>query len=131
MTLFRIIPAGDVDLNEDGTLPDLLEGANFVRQRLSIKFKFFLAEWFLNRREGIPYYRDVLVKNPDIELIRALFIDVIRSEPMVARIPSLDLIYDARERLLSFAFIATLTNNEQIIVTPNDEDFILSLPQVD
>ena len=71
MALIRTIPAGDLAI-ENGHFV-LARGVGYVRQKLSVRFKFFLGEWFLDLREGVPYYRDVFTWNPNLPVIRALF----------------------------------------------------------
>ena len=50
-----------------------IRGAEALAQRLTVRFKFFLGEWFLDTRQGIPYFRDILVKNPNISLVQSIF----------------------------------------------------------
>lgn len=51
----------------------ILKGAEALAQRLTVRYKFFLGEWFLDTRQGIPYFRDILVKNPNLSLIQSIF----------------------------------------------------------
>lgn len=51
----------------------ILRGADALAQRLTVRYKFFLGEWFLDTRQGIPYFRDILVKNPNLSLIQSVF----------------------------------------------------------
>lgn len=129
MTLVRIVPAGDVEINEDGTLPDLLTRAQYVRQKLSTKFKHWLGDWFLNRREGVPYREELFIVGPNVEVLRGLFRDIVRSEPQVARITRFDLLLDTTERLCSFDFAIVLTTGEVLVVSPDDDDFIITIPR--
>lgn len=127
MTLIRIIPAGDIEI-EDGA-PKIIEGAQAVRQKLSVKFKFWLGEWFANTKEGIPYRRDVFIANPNLDVIAQVFIRVLRSEREVAQIHRFDLDFDRTERLLTFNFTVSLVSGETIVVTPEDEDFIIDVAE--
>ena len=119
------IPAGDLAL-ENGTLA-FCSGAAFYRQKLAARFKFFLGEWFLDARQGIPYYQSVFVKNPDLDLIRSLFRKVILTTPGIKQIKTFSLSYDPAARSLAFAFHALLVGDEAIIVRPQDRDFIIDL----
>lgn len=66
----------------------LVSGAEAIGQRLWIRLGFFLGEWFLDTREGIPYLQSVLVSNPDLPMIDLLFQRVIRETPGVKSVLS-------------------------------------------
>lgn len=36
--------------------------AKEVAQRLTVAFNFFRGEWFLDTREGLPYYEEIIKK---------------------------------------------------------------------
>ena len=42
----------------------LVEAADEVKQRLNQRLRTFRCEWFLDLDAGVPYYQDILVKNP-------------------------------------------------------------------
>lgn len=95
--------------------PRLITGADMIAQRIGIRFKFWLGEWFLDTREGVPYIEQVLVANPDLSLIRALFRRVITSTPGVKRVESLDLSFDRAARTLVVgSFRATLIDGSTL-----------------
>lgn len=128
MTVWRVIPEGDIELTASGSVV-LLTGAAYVRQKLSTLFRFFLGEWFLDQRQGLPWFRDVFVKDPDINTIRSVFREVIFSVGEIAAIKRMNPVYDAAARLLSFDFEVTLKTGEALIVTPLDADFIIALQE--
>lgn len=103
----------------DLALPvQLITGADCVAQRLRIRLRFWLGEWFLDQRLGIPYVRSVLVKNPDLVLIRSIFRRVILSTPGVARLDSLVLTHDrAGRRLVIEDFRATFVDGSAFQLT--------------
>lgn len=43
-----------------------------VAQKLRIKLNHIFGEWFLNNSEGIKYFENVMVKNPNIPLVESL-----------------------------------------------------------
>jgi hypothetical protein len=59
--------------------PKIIRGAEAVAQRVRVRFRWFLGEWFLDERLGVPYYSDILVKNPDPILISFIFRRVLLS----------------------------------------------------
>lgn len=127
--LFRIIPAGDVDIiSVDGKQQIvILRAERYVRQTLATKLKSFLGEWFLNLREGVPYYRDVLVHNPDIQLIRTLFRRVILSVQEVSAVSKLEIDYDPLRRRVAVEFDAELVTGGVLLVRQPDSAFIVTL----
>lgn len=129
MAVLRIIPAGDLALEMGDVVVLGLSTETrvaYIRQKLSVRFRFFLGEWFLDLRQGVPYYRDVFVKNPNLDLIRSLFIRVVRETPGVLDVPTFSLAYDPEQRRLSFDFEA-LVDGGEITVKPEDADFVVNL----
>jgi len=130
MPLYRVIPNGDLDLvTGDNGLKQIvvLTGAPFVRQKIATRLRFFLGEWFLNLREGIPYYRIVLVANPDMGLIRTLFSRVILSVQEVAVISKLVLSFDEHARTLAVEFDAQLVAGGVLLIRQPDPAFLVQL----
>lgn len=83
-----------------------------VAQRLLAKLQMFLGEWFLDAREGIPYHRDVFVKNPNLATIRSLYSSTIQGDEGVESLLSLELDYDPTARFLSVTFAAQLISGD-------------------
>lgn len=124
MALYRVIPAGDVALTNGAAR--VVGRSAYVRQKLAARFKFFLGEWFLDRREGVPYYRDVLVHNPDLLLIRSIFRRVALSVQGIVELQRFELVYDAAKRNLAFDIVAILDDGETLVVQTTDEAFIIT-----
>jgi hypothetical protein len=89
------------------TLPDgtktlvLVSGADAIVQRLRIRFGFWLREWFLDQRQGVPYVERVFVKSPALPLIETLFRRVILPCPGLVRVEDFRMSFDAPRRVLS------------------------------
>lgn len=122
--LIRTVPAGDLAIENHHFV--IARGITYTRQQLSIRFKFFLAEWFLDLREGVPYYRDVFVWNPNLDVIRSLFRRVALRTPGVVALPRFDVIFESATRVLSFNFEAVCRDGT-IVVRPEDRAFILDV----
>ena len=60
MTTIKLNSDGDLDFSSGGL--ELLEGVDEIVQKLDTRLQFFLGEWFLDQRLGIPYYEDILIK---------------------------------------------------------------------
>ena len=124
MAVFRIIPVGDLDLKNGS--PYYIDGAAYIRQKLSVRFQFFLGEWFLNQLEGVPFYRDVFVYSPNIDVIASLFKRVILTCPGVLSLASYKMNFDSAARSASFSFQA-IVDGGVVTVLPEHQDFILGL----
>lgn len=124
MAIIQIIPAGDLKLVEGDAV--VATGIEYIRQKLSNRFRFFLGEWFLDRREGVPWFRDVFVKNPNLDVIRSVFRRVALSVPGVLALPRFEVQFDPAERRLSFDFVAVCSEGE-IVVSPDDDAFVVDV----
>jgi hypothetical protein len=128
VTVLRRIPVGDLLLvSGDLVVYGYTDVTRvlYIRQKLSVRYKFFLKEWFLDQRLGMPYYRDVFVKSPNIALIRSLFKRVTTTCPGVLDVPAFSLAYDDSARELRFGFQAVVDGGV-LVVTPEDEDFLVA-----
>lgn len=103
--------------------PRLIYGAECIIQRIRMRFRWFLGEWFLDLREGVPYFQDILVKNPDLNLIQFIFRRVLTLTPGIKSVQSFDLVHDKSSRNLSVSFVATLVDGG--IITAESEPFIV------
>jgi hypothetical protein len=92
---------GDGDHDITGDEITLTEGAESVRQHWQVRNKFFLGEYFLDRRLGVAYYESILVKNPNEPLIRSIFRRVLVRTPGVASVARFDMSLDVATRRLS------------------------------
>lgn len=101
-----IFQGPDGDWLLDGNKRLVLETDQVIvdAHKLRNRFKFFEGTWFLDLTEGFPYFREIFVKNPDIERIRRLFTRLILSLPSFVAVERLDLNYDRSARHLSVYF---------------------------
>jgi hypothetical protein len=53
---------GEVDFSQKG--PYFIHGADAVAQHLRIRLRFYLGEWFLDTRVGIPFYTQIFSCRP-------------------------------------------------------------------
>ena len=51
----------------------LIDNAERIAQQVLITLRFWLNEWFLDTRQGIPYLEYILVKNPNKKSYKANF----------------------------------------------------------
>lgn len=105
MTLVRTIPARDLALTESGDLR-WFTGVEAIGQAIGFRLRTFLGEWFLDRRRGVPYRRDILRRNPDLEVVRSVLRRTILGTPGVLSVPELSVTLDRRTRRLLVGFLA-------------------------
>jgi hypothetical protein len=109
---------GDLMLT-DGQItltPDLKTA---VAQHIAIRLRMFFGEWFLDARQGVPYFELILVKNPDLGRINSIFRSVIVETPGVAVVDRMTLALDSATRILTVSDLqirldngATLTGSD-------------------
>jgi hypothetical protein len=94
------------DLVTDATDLQLVEKEDAVGQHLSQRLKTFAGEWFLDLRLGVPYFSQVLVKNPDPVVLDSVFKSEIIHTPGIVELRQFDLRLDAGTRQLQLSFTA-------------------------
>jgi hypothetical protein len=104
--------------------PRIIHGIEAIAQRIRVRFRWFLGEWFLDQRQGVPYYAHILIKNPDPILISYVFRQVLLKTPGVASVSNFQASIDRRSRMLTVDFEATL--DDGTILTAQAEPFIIS-----
>lgn len=86
------------DANPIGTHP--------VLQTILQRLRMFRGEWFLNTTLGVPYYQQILVKNPNRSSIDLAVQSTILGTPGVARLVDYSAKYTTANRVISIAFRA-------------------------
>lgn len=104
-----------------------LTGADAVAQKIQSRWRFFLGEWFLDLREGMPYYRDVFKKNFDLAVIRGTFLKTARNTAGVASVRSLDLRVDNAARKLYVENFVAITDEGEILSSRDRAPFVVDL----
>ncbi len=98
---------------------DIAEQAAIVMRN---RFLFGLGEYFLDVRQGVPYFQYVFVKNPDVLLIKSLFAEIIRTTPGVKSILSLSVSRVGRKAFFAFRALA---DNGRIVSGGSGSPFIV------
>ena len=86
-----------------GRLQRVADGDAIV-QSLRVRLQFMQGEWFLDESEGLSYFQEILVKNPNVAQIRRLIADRIVETPGVTTLDSLALDFDRTARTLAVTF---------------------------
>lgn len=107
---------GDLYLDDAGHEVLETDLGREVAQRLTVRFNFFLGEWFLDASEGTPWYQRILQKSPEDRVIRAVIRQVIEGCEGVSNMRSLA--YDiTRDRRLIVSFTAQLVDGSTFTST--------------
>ena len=89
---------GDLVLHDGDVL--LIDNAERVAQQILITLRFWLGEWFLDAKDGIPYLEYVLVKSPNLLHIRQIFMEAMEKVDGVKRVEEMNLVFDVKNRSL-------------------------------
>lgn len=126
MAIVTVNPAGDLQLV--GHKLVFASGADAVRQKVATRFQWFKGEWFLDRRQGLPYFQHVFTAHPNKQLIRGLFRNTLLGTPGIGGASKFDIVFDTQRRTVAFDFAAWLSNGvDTLIVSPEDRDFIIDV----
>ncbi|MDC7234974.1 MAG: hypothetical protein PQJ58_17200 [Spirochaetales bacterium] len=87
--------------------------SEYVAQKIGFKLGFAEGEWFLDLSQGIPYFKRIFMKNPDLKIVGDLFKRAVLSIPEVDKIQSFLLSLTVQRELL-VEFTAVLDGSESI-----------------
>jgi len=73
-------------------------------QRVDCVLRTFLGEFWLDPSHGVPYFEDLLVKNPSLSVIRQALLVVVQGVPGVTEVTRLDVTFDRLLRILRVSF---------------------------
>lgn len=90
--------------------------SKYVAQKLRIRLSFFLGEWYLNVLKGIPYYEEILIKNPNLNYIEDLLKSEIVVLDEVEQLLNFNLVYEGTTRTLSVEFTAQLIDGSTVSI---------------
>lgn len=107
---------GDLDLT--GHRLNITTGEEAIEQNLRIRLRFFLEEWFLDTRQGIPYFQEVLIKNPNLLLLQSIFRTAILETTGISTVTKLTVELDKTNRTLSLFFAATMDTGAVLTYSP-------------
>jgi hypothetical protein len=98
MSDLKLLDSGELAIDNFDLV--IVTGVDALVQRLAIKLRHFLGEWFLDTSFGVPYYEHVMKKNPDPAQMHAAFTNAILSTPGVVRLLEYDIFFDPFDREL-------------------------------
>ena len=88
---------------ENGDLVLVTEAEALV-QNIKVRLYTFYGEWAFDTTQGVPYFEDILVKNPNISNIQAILKNVILETKGVTKLSSFIFEYEPRTRSASLVF---------------------------
>lgn len=108
--------SGDLKITDSGDI----ELTNSVRQAIRVRLRWFLGEWRLGPDAGIPWFEEILIKNPNIDRCCQLFREAILSVEEVKNVTNMSLTIDPKTRRAVLKFSATTeeeTFNEEVLIS--------------
>lgn len=104
----KLTADGDIDLSKyDFQMTDS------VRQKIMIRLRWILNEWRWNPDEGLPYFDEILKKDPDVDTIEAEIRSKIWEVTEVTEVKDVSVDIDPATRVGTISFTA-VTDYETI-----------------
>lgn len=91
-----VVTGGDLVLV--GELPAIVQDIRAALQS-------FRGDWFLDLDDGLPYFDTILVKSPQLDLVRAAFRDCLAAVPGVVSVLDLQLDFNPAARTLAVTWV--------------------------
>ena len=98
----------DVYLDPTGDL-SWVDGIDAIAQHARVRLKFFLNEWFLDRREGIPFWREVFTKIRSEQAIQSIFRAALLGTAGITSLNYMTFVLDPAVRSAEITFEAVTT----------------------
>ena len=89
-----VSPKGDIILNDS------------VAQKIRIRLLWFLNEWRWDPEEGIPYFDDVFVKNPNLDAIESVIREKIFEIHEIIEVGDISVTLNSDQRKVTIRFEA-------------------------
>ncbi|MFX0205162.1 MAG: hypothetical protein ACFFDT_04190, partial [Candidatus Hodarchaeota archaeon] len=87
-----------------------VDTSRYVSQKLRIKLKHVLGEFYRDKTKGIDWFGEIAKKSPDIDLIEDIFKAEIMEISEVSEITDMELTYNNNTRTLTVEFKLTLVD---------------------
>ena len=104
---FKLSPDWDLELSAVGDI----SATDSVVQAVRVRLLWFFQEWRLGPGFGIPYFEEILVKNPNEVKVRHLIREAVMSVDGVTNVQGVGLDIDKKTRRATVT--VTFTTNEQ------------------
>lgn len=97
------------DLRVDTFNLSLVDGLDYIRQKLQIRLQFFYGEWFLDTTQGIKYFDEIFIKNPTLSRVQSILKAAITDTPGVNELLKMECSIDNARRKLLVTFTVNTT----------------------
>lgn len=87
-----------------------IQGRDAIRQHLACRFGIFLGEFIYDTAAGVPWYQDILIKNPQFAIVSADLKRTVLDTPGITDLLSFDFSFDNGRRMATLDFKAQSTN---------------------
>ena len=111
---------GDLDLT--GNELNLVDGDDAIVQHCALRLRFVRGEFFLDDEIGTPYFERILVKNPDLVVVRSVLRRVVLGTPGIESVANFTLTFDRSTRRAELSFEAQKADGT---VLTFDQEFII------
>lgn len=101
----------------------IVKGDAAIEQKVRQRLKFWLGEWFLDQRLGVPYRSFLGMKNPSIPAIQGIISQAILSVKQITTIQSMSVDWDRPNRSANLNFVGVMSDGRTI--TAKDEPLIV------
>lgn len=118
------IVEGDLHL-ESGQL-HFWDGDEQRLQSMVTLLRFDLGEWFLNSAEGVPWFEQVLVHNPNMRAVREILRRVLLLTPGALEVTRLELTRNRVKRTLAVDFDVRFA--DRVLSSADFQPFIVRTP---
>lgn len=106
---------GDLAATADGTqIGRTLRTIDTLEQRIRTRLQTFMGEWYLDEDMGVPYFQEVLVKNPDVSRVRALLLTALLSVEGVKQVTQFDVAFIPGDRRFTVNFHC-ISDDEEVV----------------
>lgn len=86
----------DFELSGGDLIP--VDGVQAAGQEIKTRLQLFKGEYFLDLREGVPYFQEILKKGVDPARVREIIRQVIESVPGIVDAPEITIDFDRAAR---------------------------------
>lgn len=85
------LSGNDIYINTETWDFELVDDLDAIAQDCDIRMQFFLGEWYLDTRLGIPYYQEILGQKTTIQAVKGILREAILSTPGIQSVFELEL----------------------------------------
>lgn len=100
---------GDLALTADGRDLMLVSNEAKVLQNIRVRAAIYKGSWRYDRNVGVPYFDDILVAGPSVELVRRRFYELLIGTDGVSSVQSLTLRFDPTRGTIYADFVVLTT----------------------